>query len=167
MPLCYHPSIEYQLDAVRTNKSSHTVDVVFPGIVKGKPRREAIVKELNDAGISVKVRRAVLAPVGVPLGVGGTGGLVHLLPGRGEELASPATRQSCTSLLPCLLLRTAALALLVTQYNAATAGCGMVHPVARLGQCPPVRPSRPTPRVLCSRGVCGCVSSVPIQPSLH
>ena len=105
MPLCYHPSIEYQLDAVRTNKSSHTVDVVFPGIVKGKPRREAIVKELNDAGISVKVRRAVLAPVGVwgarvDLCIcdldGGRSWLVRQLDSR----APPCCRVCCCGRLP-------------------------------------------------------------------
>ncbi len=54
MPLCYHPSLEYQLDQVPLSMTMRK-DVIFPGIVKGKPRREAIVDSLVSAGITVKV----------------------------------------------------------------------------------------------------------------
>ena len=67
MPLCYHPSLEYQLNSVTVNATTH-VDVVFPGVVTGKPRREAIVNSLKEAGMSVRVRWK-----GVPGDAGGGG----------------------------------------------------------------------------------------------
>jgi hypothetical protein len=58
LPLCYHPSIEYQLDelvAQGTSSAYTKFDVVFPGVVAGKRRREEIVRELEAAGVTVKV----------------------------------------------------------------------------------------------------------------
>jgi hypothetical protein len=58
-PLCYHPSLEYQLAGVVQDPSKR-VDLLFPGIVKSKPRREAIVAELEAAGLTVKVCACVV-----------------------------------------------------------------------------------------------------------
>ena len=55
LPLCYHPSIEYRLSGLQRH-ANDTVDVLFPGIVEGKPRRERIIADLQANGITVSVR---------------------------------------------------------------------------------------------------------------
>ena len=69
MPLCYHPSIEYKLDASAVEVKS---DALFPGLVAGKVRREEIIDELKDAGVKVRVRlRSVHAHARVALATAG------------------------------------------------------------------------------------------------
>ena len=65
MPLCYHPSIEYNLTELNARTTSHAVasDVLFPGIVKTKPRREEILTALAASGISTRVSCIDLARV--------------------------------------------------------------------------------------------------------
>jgi hypothetical protein len=53
MPLCYHPSIEYQLDGLVRSASSH-VDALFTGDAS-QGRRGAVVAALRAAGVSVQV----------------------------------------------------------------------------------------------------------------
>ena len=74
MPLCYHPSIEYKLDASAVEVKS---DALFPGLVAGKVRREEIIDELKDAGVKVRVRlRSVYAHARMPLATAGAGVVV-------------------------------------------------------------------------------------------
>ena len=54
MPLCYHPSLEYQLDGLPRSATQH-VDALFPGAV-ANTRRAGIVNSLQTAGVSVEVR---------------------------------------------------------------------------------------------------------------
>ena len=53
MPLCYHPSLEYQLEGLVRSNAFH-VDALFPGAAS-TGRRSAIVSSLRAAGITVQV----------------------------------------------------------------------------------------------------------------
>jgi hypothetical protein len=57
MPLCYHPTIEYELVGweKQLGASESTKPALFPGIVSGKPRREEILRELKAGGLLVEV----------------------------------------------------------------------------------------------------------------
>ncbi len=54
MPLCYHPSLEYQLEGLVRSNAFH-VDALFPGAASSTGRRSAIVSSLRAAGITVQV----------------------------------------------------------------------------------------------------------------
>ncbi len=54
MPLCYHPCFDFRLDGLVTKAS--VTDVLFPGYVEADTRREDMISELEQAGITVQVR---------------------------------------------------------------------------------------------------------------
>ena len=56
MPICYHPSLEYQLDKVHANESNYKADTVFAGIVNVHPRRRDLLQQLAAEGVTSQVR---------------------------------------------------------------------------------------------------------------
>ena len=54
MPMCYHPAIEFQLDALPYPEVT-PFNALFPGMITSKPRRAVVANALTAGGITINV----------------------------------------------------------------------------------------------------------------